>query len=167
MPSVQLVMPLLSKLCYANADLVTTHATLMQLCCALLHANLHSQDDADAMQVRVHGRYTKVFSTHTLQVTGCAEILLRSINTYGYNEGCAQWLLQAFYIPLALNEIVRIEFLNFGGLITFTRLLELHPSSRDVAAAMLKITDSLLDDPRLKVEIKKKVRSTCCSYHSS
>ena len=81
---------------------------------------------------------------------------MRAINTYGLNEGCAQWLLQAFHVPLALNEIVRIEFLNLGGLVSFTRVLELHTSSRDVAAAVLKVTNSLLDDPRVKIEIKKK-----------
>jgi hypothetical protein len=82
---------------------------------------------------------------------------MRGINAYGLHGACAQWLMQAFYIPLALNEAVRLEFMNLGGLASVTRLLELHPSHRDLAAAILKVVDSLLDDAHLKTEIKKKV----------
>jgi hypothetical protein len=82
---------------------------------------------------------------------------MRAINSYGLIEGCAQWLIQAFFVPLALNESVRLEFLKFGGIVSITRLLELHPSSRGVAAAVLKVADSILDDPNIKIEIKKKV----------
>ena len=96
-------------------------------------------------------------ATHTRQGAGCAEIFMRAINIFGLNEGCAQWLIQAFVVPLALNETVRVEFLNLGGIVSITRLLELHPSSRDVAAAILKVMNPLLDDPNIRIEIKKKV----------
>jgi hypothetical protein len=97
-------------------------------------------------------------ATHSFQAAGCTEIFTRAINSYGLNEGCAHWLMRAFAVPLNLNQGVRHEFLNLGGLISTSRLLELHPSSRDVAAAVLKVADHLLDDQNVKIEIKKKVR---------
>jgi hypothetical protein len=51
MPSVKLLMVLLSKISKADSELVETRTTVMQLSCALLHANLCSEDDADTMQV--------------------------------------------------------------------------------------------------------------------
>ena len=74
------------------------------------------------------------------------------------NDGCAHWLMRALVVPFGLSQVVRVEFLNLGGLISTSRLLEIHPSSRDVAAAVLKCADNLLDDPNVKIEIKKKVR---------
>ena len=69
----------------------------------------------------------------------------------------AQWLMQAFVTPLALNNSVRLEFLNLGGIMSLTRLLELHPNSRNVAAAALNVANTLMDDPLIKIEVKKKV----------
>ncbi len=68
--------------------------------------------------------------------------------------------MRALVVPLALNQSIRLEFMKLGGIISMSRLLELHCSSRDVAAAILKATDRLLDDPIIKIEIKKKV----CSF---
>jgi hypothetical protein len=96
-------------------------------------------------------------ATNSLQASGCTEIFMRTINVFGLNEGCAQWLIRALGVPLAFNRDVRLEFMNLGGIISMSRLLELHSSSRDVASAILKATDRLLDDPHLKIEIKKKV----------
>ena len=82
---------------------------------------------------------------------------MRATNIFGLNEGCAQWLMQAFVTPLALNNVVRLEFINLGGIITLTRLLELHPSSCIVSVAALNVANTLLDDPLIKIEVKKKV----------
>ncbi len=98
-------------------------------------------------------------ASHSCQAAGFTEIILRAINSYGLYEGCAHWLIRACVVPLALNHTVRVEFLNLGGIVSVARLLELHTSSRDLAAAVLKATDHLLDHPQLKIEIKKKVHS--------
>jgi hypothetical protein len=96
-------------------------------------------------------------ASNLFQGAGCSEILMRAMNIFGLNEGCAQWCMQAFVTPLALNSSVRLEFLNLGGIISLTRLLELHPNSRNVAAAALNVANTLMDDPLIKIEVKKKV----------
>jgi hypothetical protein len=156
-PSMQLLMRLLSKISLANTEVVTTRAVVMQLYCALLAENVRTEDDVDDMQV-LQPYLQHPITTHSFQAAGFTEIFTRAINSYGVNEGCAHWLMRALSVPLGLSQIVRVEFLNLGGLISTSRLLELHPSSRDVAAAVVKCADNLLDDPSVKIEIKKKVR---------
>ena len=50
-PSVKMLMVLLSKVSHANADISSNQATVVQLCCALLHENIRTEDDTDDMQV--------------------------------------------------------------------------------------------------------------------
>ncbi len=157
-PSIKLLMLLLSKLSVANADAVATQATVMQLFCAILHENIRTEDDVDDLQV-CNNIPNHAIASNSFQASGFTEIILRAINSYGLYEGCAHWLIRACVVPLALSHVVRVEFLNLGGIISVARLLELHTSSRDLAAAVLKTTDHLLDHPQLKIEIKKKVRA--------
>jgi hypothetical protein len=159
-PSIKLLMLLLSKLSVANADAVATQATVMQLFCAILHENIRTEDDVDDLQVcnpKNNNIPHHAIASNSFQAAGFTEIILRAINSYGLYEGCAHWLIRACVVPLALSHVVRVEFLNLGGIISVARLLELHTSSRDLAAAVLKATDHLLDHPQLKIEIKKKV----------
>ena len=50
-PSVKMLMGLLSKVSHAKADINSNQATVVQLCCALLHENIRTEDDTNDMQV--------------------------------------------------------------------------------------------------------------------
>jgi hypothetical protein len=51
------------------------------------------------------------------------------------------------------------------------RLLELHPNSRNVAAAALNVANTLMDDPIIKIKVRKMVNAALfddnCSAESN